>query len=255
MKAIVKGVEPPKLLTYRTSCSTRTWEQFTSKDKRKKETQRQLVSDQGGICAYCEVDLKTAPKHRVADLRVEHFHPKSDKSSGHNWNLDWQNLLACCHGGSQKNVVDSADRFSSPDHSCDVPKGKKILDHVILNPICIPAYPCLFKIERSSGGISVHNENCDSAGVNVQKAQATIDELRLDSERLRRMRKGELNRINEQLRDRVANGETVDEAREYLAKALLRKDSNSLWPKFFTSIRSYLGSSAETQLRAINYIE
>lgn len=254
MKAIIKGIEPQRLSTYRTNCSSRTWEQFTSNKERKKETQRQLVADQGGICAYCEVNLKPAPVNRVPDLRVEHFHPKSDKTGAHNWGLDWQNLLACCHGGSQKDVVDASERFSSPDHSCDVPKGKKVLDNVILNPLYLPAFPCLFKIERSNGQISVDSAHCTSAGVNVVKAQATIDELRLDAERLRVMRKGELNRINEQLRELIANGKTIPQAREHLAKALLRKDSNNHWPKFFTSIRSYLGSAAETQLQSINYV-
>jgi len=254
MKAVIKGFEPQKLATYRTNCSTRTWEQFISKKERKKETQRQLVADQGGICAYCEVNLKPASVNRVSDLRVEHFHPKSDNSSPYNWGLDWQNLLACCHGGSQRNVVDASERFSSPDHSCDVPKGKKDLDNVILNPLHLPAFPCLFKIERSSGQISVDSKNCTSAGISEVKAQATIDELRLDAERLRIMRKGELNRINEQLRELMARGKTDSEARDHLAKALLRKDSNNHWPKFFTSIRSYLGSSAETQLQLINYL-
>lgn len=253
MKAVVKGLEPQRLTTYRTNCSFRTWKQFTSSNDRKRETQRQLVSDQGGICAYCEVDLKAASKNRVADLRVEHFHPKSDTASGHNWHLDWQNLLACCHGGSQKDVVDATARFSSPDHSCDVPKDKKMLDNVILNPIRIPAYPCLFKIERISGQISVDDAKCISAGVDVLKAERTIHELRLDAKRLNKMRKGELNSINEKLIEQIKKGKTIPEARKYLAKAILRKNSNNHWPKFFTSIRYYLGSAAEDQLRDINY--
>ena len=254
MKAVIKGIEPQKLATYRTNCSSRTWEQFTSKKQRKKETQRQLVADQGGICAYCEVNLKPAPVNRVPDLRVEHFHPKSDKSSVHNWGLDWQNLLACCHGGSQRNVVDAPERFSSTGHSCDVPKADQDLDDVILNPLHLPAFPCLFKIERSNGQIAVDSASCTSAGISEVKAKATIDKLRLDAERLRVMRKGELNRINDHLRALTVGGKTVSEARDHLAKALLRKDSKNHWPKFFTSIRSYLGSAAETQLQLTNYV-
>ncbi|MGO3408549.1 hypothetical protein [Marinomonas sp.] len=72
-----------------------------------------------------------------------------DNTPSRNWHLDWQNLLGCCHGGSQRNVVDASQRFTSPESSCDVPKGEKNLDDVILNPLHIPAFPKFFTSIRS----------------------------------------------------------------------------------------------------------
>ena len=253
MKKVLKGAEPTRLESYRVNNPTNTWEQFTGNRPHKKQVQEQLVSDQRGLCAYCEIDLKPGTNGDLTDLRVEHFHPKSDNAGPANWHLDWHNLLACCHGGSQRNVVDAADRFTSPDNSCDVPKENNDWDNILLNPLHLPASPRVFKIQRSNGAIQVDDDNCDAAGVDRVKAQATIDNLRLNATRLRDLRKAELNRINDLLRIEVSNGLTDDDARRRLAMALLRQNSTNDWPRFFTAIRSYLGSAAEDQLRSIGY--
>jgi uncharacterized protein (TIGR02646 family) len=254
MKRIIKGDEPERLKAYREARPDNSWEQFNQKDARKREVQERLIEDQGGLCAYCEVDLKPGVDEQLADLRVEHFHPKSDRTTGKNWHLEWSNLLACCHAGSQKGVVDADERYTSPDHhSCDVPKGQHNWDEDIINPLHLPAFPPIFKYQRSNGSIQVDPPNCQQAGLDPTKAQATIDKLRLDAERLRNLRQGELNRINELMISEVAKGLSVAEARQRLAKALLRKDGNNRWPKFFSAIRSYLGSAAEEQLGATKY--
>lgn len=135
MKRVLKGAEPPLLLAYRQKSPQNTWEQFCKSDARKNEIQQQLKADQGGLCAYCEINLLDAAGTDKADFRVEHFHPKSDTSSGMNWHLHWPNLLGCCHGGSRSDVVDASKRATTPDHSCDVPKKDKNLTGVILNPL------------------------------------------------------------------------------------------------------------------------
>ncbi|CUB02272.1 retron system putative HNH endonuclease [Marinomonas fungiae] len=253
MKKVSKGIEPARLRHYRTQQPANTWEQFRSTQDRRIETQQRLIVDQGGLCAYCEIDLLQSTGHDESDFRVEHFHPKSGQSTPHNWHLDWQNLLGCCHGGSQRNVVDAGNRFTSPDSSCDVPKGDKNLDGVILNPLLIPAFPRLFSCDRASGHFSVDANNCLLANINAQTAQNTIDELHLDAERLKRLRSAVLNDLNAQLQTLVTQGMSIGIARERLAKAILRKNASGHWPKFFTSIRSYLGDAAETHLSAINY--
>ncbi len=253
MKKVLKGAEPARLIAYRGQYPTDSWNQFKTSTARRREVQQQLISDQGGLCAYCEVDLKPGGYGGHADLRVEHFHPKSDNSTAKNWHLDWPNLLACCHGGSQRDVVDATDRYTSPDHSCDVPKENNNWDDIILSPLHLPAFPPVFKYQRPDGAIQVDQANCQHAGVDHLKAQTTIDNLRLDAERLRNLRRGELNRINELVRREVGRGLSVAEARQRLAKALLRKNDSNQWPKFFTAIRCYLGSAAEEQLHAINY--
>ncbi len=264
MKKVGKGTEPDSLKGYRERFPDNSWKQCTQGGttptrkrevrERRQQIQQQLRADQGGLCAYCEIDLRPAVADEgVADLRVEHFHPKSDPAGAHNWHLDWQNLLACCHGGSRPDVVEASARHSTPDHSCDVPKGEHDWDHLILNPLQLPAFPCLFSYQRTDGAIQVNREHCQQAEVDENKAQATIDNLRLDADRLRYLRKGELDRINELLSNLVQQGMPLKAARERLARALLRKDSQQQWPKFFSAIRSYLGSAAEDQLRALNY--
>jgi uncharacterized protein (TIGR02646 family) len=177
----------------------------------------------------------------------------SDNTPSRNWHLDWQNLLGCRNGGSQRNVVDASQRFTSPESSCDVPKGEKNLDGIILNPLQIPAFPKLFSCDRSTGAFSVDSDACQQAEVDEAVVQNTIDELNLDAERLKRFRKVTLNNLNTQMTSLVREGLSIGEAREKLAKMTLRKNSAGHWPKFFTSIRSYLGHAAEEQLRAIQY--
>ncbi|MGZ8175194.1 MULTISPECIES: retron Ec78 anti-phage system effector HNH endonuclease PtuB [Methylobacter] len=253
MKKVQKGAEPDKLMQYRQLRPANTWKQCAKDKDRKVQIQNQLKLDQGGLCAYCEIDLKPADGNDAADLRVEHFHPKTDASTQHNWHLDWQNLLACCHGGSRSDVVDSGSRHTSPDHSCDVPKANNDWDDIILNPLHLPASLCLFKFNRADGSISVNIAHCQQAGVDESKAQATIDMLRLDSTRLRNLRERVLNNLNEQLRNMMLTGYTAEEARMRLTKTELKKDDHGNWPAFFSAIRSYLGSAAEQQLNTINY--
>lgn len=253
MKKVSKGIEPPLLANYRDINPDNEWEQFTSKKYRRNQTQVQIKADQGGLCAYCEIDLVEKIEDELDDFRVEHFHPKSDGTVPHNWHLDWQNLLGCCHGGSQRNVVDASYRFTSPDVSCDVPKGSQNLDNVILNPLHIPAFPKLFSCERTTGEFSVDSENCEQANISVEKAQNTIVELNLDTERLRRFRREILNKLNDDVRRLVSQGFSIGEAQKRLAEVNLKKNTNGHWPKFFTSIRSYLGSTAERQLLSIHY--
>lgn len=253
MKRIAKGPEPESLARYRRTRPDSNWQQFKKSDKeRLRELRNRIHDEQGGLCAYCEIDLIPLKSRGAADSRVEHFHPKSDKKGGKNWNLEWRNLLGCCHGGSRPNVADAKSRYTSPDHSCDVPKGDRNLDSRILNPLNIPAFPALFDFTRQ-GVMSVNVENCQAAGIKKGLAEGSISHLRLNAQRLKRMRSAELNEINQTIADMVAAGVPIEGAREKMAKALLRKDKQGNWPKFFSAIRAYLGSAAEKQLEGIGY--
>lgn len=261
MKRVVKGVEPSILLRFRTKNSSRNWDQF----KRYSAAYRaispshydpladQLKLDQGGLCGYCEINLIEKDSSGGADFRVEHFHPKSDTSTRHNWHLDWNNLLGCCHGGSQRDVAGGGNRFTSPDNSCDVPKGDKNLDAIILNPLHIPAFPRLFDCIRITGKLSVNSVNCQLANVSETQAANTISELKLDAPRLNKFRKQVLDKINDELRNSVAQGLSIGQARMRLAQVYLCKNTNMHWPAFFTSIRCYLGVEAEQHLRNIGF--
>jgi len=253
MKNIIKGSEPGKLISYRENNPQGTWDNCKKNKNRRKEIQQRLLDDQGGLCAYCEIDLKAGFDTEAADFRVEHFHPKSDTSSSHNWHLDWRNLLACCHGGSMPDIVDALNRFSSPDHSCDVPKDNENWDNIILNPLQITSFPPLFSFSRHTGSIHVHYEHCSAANISHIIAQKTIDKLRLDADRLKRLRKSILNKINDELRGMVSRGIDLQIAKETLAEAYLYKNNDGHWPAFFSTIRDYLGDAAEKQLNVIHY--
>lgn len=253
MKNIVKGAEPNALKNYTAINPNNTWKQFAGKKPRRRSVQQQLISDQGGICAYCEIDLRPAVGNSKSDFRVEHFHPKSDQVAGHNWHLDWKNLLAVCHGGSQADVVEPTVRHTTPNHSCDVPKGNNDWDTVILNPTQLASYPSLFRFDRSTGAVQIDQGNCQAANIDIAKAQATVDNLHLDSIRLRNLRKPVLDQLNQQLLSMVQTGTPLEEARQRLARALLTKNANHHWPAFFSAIRYYLGRAAEQQLQAIGY--
>ncbi|MFK4751622.1 retron system putative HNH endonuclease [Oceanobacter antarcticus] len=255
MKKVLKGIEPPLLARYRHKNPTGSWDMFKNSRARRQQLKQQIIADQSGLCVYCEIDLKEQDSHGNADYRVEHYHPKSDMTAGHNWALDWQNLLGCCHGGSRPDVTDAAHRYTSPDCSCDIPKGSQNLDSVILNPHQMPAFPPIFAFDRTTGEPSVDKVNCSIAGIDPIKAQATIRELRLDAKRLNSLRQTVLNKLNADVRNLLQrNSElSVGEALDRLAATYLQKNSKHHWPPFFSAIRSYLGSSAEKHLRSMDY--
>jgi len=258
MKKVIKTAEPTGLRDYRQQNPSNTWDEFKRNNNDtvpKKQVQRQLKDDQSGLCAYCEIDFIDKDHIGVADFRVEHFHPKCDNLTSHNWGLDWNNLFGCCHGGSQKNVAQSQypNRFTTGDHSCDVPKRNRKLDDIILNPLTVPAFPPLFKVARADGKITVHRVNCQSANVSHSKALKTIKELNLDSQRLNGFRKVMLDDLNLKIQQMSLNGQELSDIRQNLAQMMLSKNSDGRWPPFFTSIRSYLGNEAEAHLQQIQY--
>lgn len=252
MKKTPKSAIPPALNTYIAANPNNTWEKFTERKGRRKAVQAVLKTDQSGLCAYCEINMKAKDASGDADFRVEHFHPKSDLSTPPNWNLDWHNLLAVCHGGSSKTVVEAATRFTTL-HSCDVPKADNIWDTVILNPLNLPASPALFKFDRSTGSMTINEPNCAQATIDPLKAQATVDNLQLDGSRLRNLRKPVMEVLNAKLIALVNSGVPLIDARQTLAQTLLKKDAQQHWPPFFSAIRHYLGNAAEQQLHAIAY--
>ncbi|MGI9274455.1 MAG: hypothetical protein ACR2PT_06305 [Endozoicomonas sp.] len=75
----------------------------------------------------------------------------------------------------------------------------------------------------------------------------------MNAERLTKFRKRVLDKLNQEMRQQVAAGMSVSEARKKLAQIHLRKNSHCNWPAFFSSIRAYLGKEADSHLRMISY--
>jgi len=258
MKACLKGAIPALLEQYQNDNPGANWEEFKNESQQGyKDVQAQLQFDQGNLCCYCEIDTKQGLADGKDDFRVEHFHPKSKSNDKQNWALAWQNMLGCCHGGSENTVIDNESRFISKhvERHSDVLKGNSIWDNEILNPLEIPAFPILFQAHRSDGSLFVHEDNCRKALVNIEKANNCLGpkKLNLNSTQLKLLRKATLDALNEQIETALSAGFTIEDAVLNLAKAELRKDDKQHWPRFFTTIRSYLGKTAEGYLKSINY--
>jgi uncharacterized protein (TIGR02646 family) len=263
MKNCLKGNIPPLLEQYQQNNPNAKWEQFKDECQQGyKEVQEQLRLDQGNLCCYCEIETKQGYGVGKDDFRVEHFHPKAcklDESiSSYNWALDWQNMLGCCLGGSERYVVsDEKTRFieKKAERHSDVLKADSIWDDDILNPVNMPAFPILFKANRSDGSLSVDENNCRDAGIDIIKANNCLHpkKLNLNSMLLKEHRKKALDALNQQVANQLSQGLSVEQAMLNIAKAHTGKNSQQHWPAFFTTIRSYLGKIAEQHLKAMGY--
>ena len=141
MNACLKGKAPILLEAYHSTNPKANWNDFTNECQQGyNDVQDQLKQDQGNLSCLCEIDTKAGFGVGNDDFRVEHFHPKSDSNpSNYNWALDWENMLGCCHGGSEKYVTDVKSRYISEksERLSDVLKANCNLDDEILNPLKI----------------------------------------------------------------------------------------------------------------------
>ncbi len=258
MKRVQKSPDEPVLLArYKQRYPHDTWDKFHHRSRDGyRQLKWQILHDQHGLCAYCEIDIRlTDEENMVDDFRVEHFHPKNGTEyEEKNYHLEWENMLGACHGGSQPRVEGAGYRFSriKEDRSCDVPKGGKSIQAEILNPLQIPAKERLFSFDSFSGAMSVDRESCPDA-LRI-KAENTIRELNLNAPRLKRLRKAVIEVLQEQVAEMTGLGMSVGDSLEQLAKELLVPNSEDKYPAFFTTIRWFLGEAAETVLRERNYL-
>ena len=260
MKACLKGKAPALLDAYYSANTQASWGEFKSECQQGyKDVQNQLQQDQGNLCCYCEINTKHGAGIGKDDFRVEHFHPKSDNNqSEYNYALAWENMLGCCHGGSEMYVTDRVTRYISNhlERHSDVLKGESKWADEILNPLKIPAFPILFKANFRDGSIEVNEANCHEAGVDIAKANGCLrpDKLNLNSPQLKFRRKAILDALNKQLEEQLVAGNRIDNVINMLVESELKKNDKQHWPSFFTTIRSYFGNSAEEYLASINYI-
>lgn len=249
MKRVYKRQQEPELLKqYRKAHPDETWEHFRRRGRKGyRQVKQCLLEDQRGLCAYCEISIKLREDEtEVDDFRVEHFYPKgATEGGGHNYHLDWRNLLGVCHGGSQKGVPDAEWRFSyfKRDRSCDVPKGGKEITDRILNPLKIPGNVRLFRYVEHSGLMLVDEATCPKEL--QRKARNTIKELNLNAPRLMRMRKAVIDKLNDEITAGLAAGQPLEEILPWLAESFLLPDYEGRSIPFFTVIRWYLGEAAE----------
>ncbi len=254
MKRVYKSEpEPASLKRYRERYPHETWEHFRRRTRTGyQDVKQQLLKDQHGLCAYCEISIKMAERdEEIDDFRVEHFYPKSASNlqSGHNFHLDWHNMLGVCHGGSQPDVADAEERYSTKkaDRTCDVPKGDRMISKMILNPLKIPARIRLFKYVEHNGTMLVDTDSCPE---DLQKkAEATIRELNLNAPRLKRMRLAVMQKLEDQIAAELSEGQELREVLDLMASTCMVPDFDGNLLPFFSAIRWYLGSAAEHVIR------
>ncbi|MBU1534974.1 TIGR02646 family protein [Myxococcota bacterium] len=211
----------------------------------------QLKSDQGCLCAYCEARLIENDPHRWG---VEHFVQRALTSSNHNWDLDWDNLLAVCKGGEN----DPKPR----ELHCDRQKndgGKKPplppdCRGYILKPTELQALPSLFDFDLSTGALSPNVQVCQQFSPPSNQmpstaalVQNTIDHLNLNCERLKEKRKVARQDLEERIAATRQNGKTLNGL-----VADVFKDPH-FWPEFFTVYLIRLGNIAKNFLVQNNY--
>lgn len=245
MKRVVKGAEPQNLADFRAARPSATWDEMRSDALHNgwqayQDCRTQTTVDQHGLCAYCECKLDLTKPHKC---RVEHVHPKSDISTGYNWNLDWQNLLATCNGGESDASVETP---LPANLSCDAHKGNSTID---VSPLDIPVFPNVFLFDKGTGHLEPDPAACVQASVDADKLKQTMDTLNLNCERLARQRRllvVNMDRNKKSLREKQCRPEDVPEQ-------LVKRYFNTKWPEFFTTIRCCLGQTAEDYLRSVNY--
>lgn len=272
MKSIAKSLPPNELTTFAAQFPTAQWDpdfrdyavppNVAGHDYR--QIKQRLVADQGGLCAYCERPLS----HLTPNFqRVEHCHPKSDKSvPGANWGLLWSNVIVVCNGGEN----DDKDIYPRPVNlSCDAHKNHWLsklnptpaalltLLAGLQNPLALAPFPCPFGFDRLTGKLTVDAATCAAIDVALGRVvDATFTSLdrtintalNLNCDRL----------CTDRLQVLIQYNQEVEKARKLKAKdfhqTLAAKWFGKKWPSYFTTRRILLGHAAEAQLNAIAYV-
>lgn len=259
MKKIIKSVEPQSLTDYRALYPTDDWKKGFSKNAGREgvtAVRNSLLQEQGGLCVYCEIDLKIS-ENANNDFRVEHFYPDNPETTasrvgdGVNYSLHWDNLFGCCHGGSVSTVVDNSVRCNPPDYHCDIHKANNDLTDFLLNPLTdVPSFPAIFTFNED-GKIFI-NEGLDD--VLIDRATRTIESLRLNSATLDKLREAVISKLNDELLAMQERGDELGYSLCFLAETYLSKNEGGKYNSpFFSAVRWYLGPDAETFLERVGY--
>jgi len=125
MKRVIKGPAPKELSDYVSSFPDAGWNDVYDDNAHggyqvAHECRNQALRDQKELCAYCEQKISS---RFPLNCRVEHFHPKSDKSGAHNWDTDWKNMLAVCNGGDRSSEDERVFHPLPDNLSCDAHKN------------------------------------------------------------------------------------------------------------------------------------
>jgi uncharacterized protein (TIGR02646 family) len=251
--------EPECLINYRTANPSATWDDFKNDEPDCYRIIRdRLWSIQGCLCAYCEIHLERRTD-AVPNEQIAHFHPKSDKTSNHNWALDWDNLWLACLGGtrySDQRVEAREPKYGLPENrSCDEATDNEVLDGKILRPDEVPAFPRLFRYRQSPDRLNIEPDHgaCKQAGIPVSRVESTITKLNLNCQRLAEARLPVHKTLQRAKRQLSKSGLDSKPALYRLAERHFRLGPKGCRQAFFTVARWGLGQVAEEYLHDSGY--
>ncbi len=255
MKPIRAPSEPPCFAAWRAANPTGTWDTFVVENRDapdgtrrcKRELLEELLSAQHHLCAYCEIELDPP-----LWAEVEHWHPKDPTLyPGHNWGLDFANLMAGCEGGTKVKEDGARSRASRDPKSrhCGAAKGNLDLTATLLDPRRdLPATP-VWAFD-GQGGIHVAGH---LASTLADRAHATVAGLNLDSAVLRQLRATVWHTLTEDVASAAqALGGTPEawaQALDFVAAEKLAVRPDGTLHRFWSTIRSFFAEYAERWLQ------
>jgi uncharacterized protein (TIGR02646 family) len=245
VKRVLKSAEPQALAAFRTANPNATWEQMRDDAlghgrQAYQDCRAQAMSDQHGLCAYCESKLDPAKPHKC---RVEHVRPKSHTATWHNLALDWHNLLAVCNGGETEGSIATP---LPANLSCDAHKKDSTIE---VSPLEIPAFPNVFAFDKATGHLMPDHAACAKVNIAPDKLERSMETLNLNCARLARLRRSVLFDMERRKKTLRGKRHTAQSGAPLLADGYFK----NTWPEFFSTIRCCLGQAAEDSLHSINY--
>lgn len=256
MKKVQKTpVTPAQLAAFQKADPAATWERLRAEGRTiYDELCTRLQTDQGGLCAYCEL-AATKDAH---SLQVEHVVAKSYRDPACNWVLHWPNMLAVCTGGSRTAREQDRYREPLPDNlSCDQYKNHLVNTGslgedsrgIVVNPLDLPAFPPLVVVLHD-GSLIPHADACAQVEISPNAYPTTeeliaksIEYLNLNCPRLCLARKEASKNVNNELK-KCRAASLCD---KFMAL------NNGRRRQFFTVYRSRLGKAAEAYLAASGF--
>lgn len=200
-----------------------------------------IFAQQSYLCAYCECNIDST---RPDEQRIEHFHPKSDTASSHNWAFDWNNLLGVCLGGTKQE--------SDISPHCDAAKEKDVnaREGRILNPLTMPE-SCVFELDRKNGYLIPNESFCRTQSIpdnpfhtTEELIKNTIDVLNLNCTALANIRKKIILEYDKKRHFLQSSHKTKESVRTTIARQWFKKPL-----QFYTTRRILLGRYAEEIIR------
>lgn len=122
MILIKKGIEPPELETYRRTPGA-SYDYMPSDIKEK--IRKNLLAEQGGICAYCMKKIK------IEDCKIEHYHAREQYKDEE---LIYSNMLGVCKGKEGYNITTCDNHRKSQELTID-PRKESDMESVFYDKL------------------------------------------------------------------------------------------------------------------------